>query len=157
MGEYLQWDPVPVEGRDLLENENSVPPEVLNNHYLPDLLVEKAEQIIYKTDVSKKPLFLYFATPLTRASTSGNGKNVQFTMPQYLARPSVELVNATWPERRKQLGLLTLIFASCTRTCSKLRTRFKFGTQCHIRMYRHCVLFSDCQVQCVTFLYVSRT
>ena len=92
-----------LEARDLFENGKKIPANHTNNHFFPDLILERAEQIIKDSDPSK-PFYIHFATTLPRKSDERN-RGAQFSMPQFQLRPAVRsLLNDTWIERKKHLG-----------------------------------------------------
>ncbi|OQV19558.1 Arylsulfatase J [Hypsibius exemplaris] len=92
-------------GRDFYENGYQVPQNCTNNHYYPDLILEKFEQVIHNAD-PRKPFYIHFATTLTHATGEWNGTttlvNILETMPGYSSRPAVTALNDTFINRRRQ-------------------------------------------------------
>ncbi|GAV00966.1 hypothetical protein RvY_11745 [Ramazzottius varieornatus] len=81
-----------------------VPPEAMNNHLLPNLITEKAEQII-KNFTPGNPFYLHVATPLVWKSYEYN-KGVQFSMPNYQLKSPAHLLNDTFIERKRQMAAI---------------------------------------------------
>ncbi|GAV04761.1 hypothetical protein RvY_14988-2 [Ramazzottius varieornatus] len=94
-------------GRDFYENGRKIPADVTKNHFLPDLLVEKAEQLIRNADLTR-PFYLQFATPLTRLFDD-YGKGVQYSMSRYLQRAPLKFLNDRWHKRKLQLAALVTL------------------------------------------------
>ncbi|OQV19560.1 Arylsulfatase J [Hypsibius exemplaris] len=93
-----------ITGRDIYENGYQVPQNCTNNHYFPDLMLEKFEQIIHNADPAK-PFYIQFNTPVPHSNNEWFGA-VQHTMPQYTERPAVTALDDSFLDRRKQLGLI---------------------------------------------------
>jgi arylsulfatase B len=89
-----------------------------NNAYMPEILNNKAEQLIRNADPNK-PFYMYFATPAVHTGFEPYGA-VQHTIPQFQLRPHVLQFSDAFPERKKQLGILQVLDESFKRVTDAL-------------------------------------
>ena len=91
---------------------------ITNNVYMPELLNDKAEQLIRNHDPTV-PFYLYFATPTPHTGFEPY-HGVLHTMPQFQLRPPVFKFSSAFPERKKQLGCIQALDESFKRITNAL-------------------------------------